>query len=261
MDFKSYFNLTELGKLKQNELLFSFIIYVFPLFMAINSQKKYMILPIVNQTIYVMLTLITLLILNAWLIYKKLNNKRETPELYKGYLLSMMIFLMGLSIGLLNNLLIGGVFLLIAFFAYLFSTGIVLYYIYNCIYIYVLKKLFPKQGNETKSEEVIKLRSLSEFMDLNTQKLYLSLLILDLFLYFVFVGFIMMIIFKHLDIQGTSIMSNLSDWAKTQDNIFMVFNAIALLSLMLTVNSRTIPKRKRIIADAKNELNKRFNNY
>lgn len=246
------FDLMEIGKLKRHELLLTVLIYVLPVILNIFYDPFFMIMGI-----------FILILINIWLMYMKIIKepkfKRNNPELYTSFLIAEMVCLIGLVIYfVVTDRFIQGLSLTIAFFAFLCITGIVLYYVYNILYIVLLKKIFPKHSNELIKESFPKLRTLSEYMTLNTQKLYLSLLLLDLFLYFTFMGFVMMIGLKYTNSNDVFIMSSLSDFAKEQSNFFMLFNAIGLLSVILTVYSITIPKRKSIIIEANQKLNQRF---
>ncbi|QTM98483.1 hypothetical protein ERJ70_03735 [Sediminibacillus dalangtanensis] len=254
---KQTYRLMELGKLTSFELIC--------LFGTIFSPLLLLLVP----TFLTVLGIVGLLVFNVWLIFKSDKNQRKKPILFRGLqvaLVSYVVFLLltyfiTYHIGIKNEFILG--FLIICcFFAYLFALGIVTLYLLNTVYIYVLKKIFPKHSeNLNEQQKYPKLRTLSQFIDLTTQKLYLSLLLIDLFLYLLLIGFIMVIIFKHSDGESGSslfILSGIIQWAKQQGEVFSVFNAVGLLSLILTIYSITFPKRNEIVRNAIDKQQKRY---
>lgn len=245
------FKLMEIGKLTNIDIMISLFIYALPMVILVQPNL------LIKQ-----LALVALILLNITLIHKRYIKKKvdvQNPMLYLAFLLSTFIYLFLL---LISSTITDGMFremgILIAIYAFLYASGIIIFFLFNSIFILLLKKVFPKHSQVTKKEEVPSLKKLSAFIDLHTQKVYFTLVLLDSFLYLVFVGFILMIFLKHIDVPDAFVMSTLSNWAKQQESIFVTFNAVALLSLLITVYSKTFSVRRRIQLVAYRRMKKRF---
>ncbi|MDX8044380.1 hypothetical protein SH601_00135 [Gracilibacillus sp. S3-1-1] len=245
------YDLMEISKLSNIELVLSLFMYVLPLVLFLQTN---LLLTQVIIGLFILLNLI--FIINR---YVKSRVDVVLPKLYLGFLLSTLIYLVATLIGsLYPDDMIGGIALLIAVYSILFAGGIFLFYVGNSIFIFLLKRLFPKHQTRIRKEPLPSLKKLSGYIDLHTQKVYLALMLLDTILYVVFIGFCTVIVFKYVNLGENAIIVFMSDWAKQHENLFAIFNAVAILSILLAVYFKTFFVRRRIELVAYRRLKKRF---
>ncbi len=150
--------------------------------------------------------------------------------------------------------------LLFFIFPYLYAGGIILYYIINIFYMIGLKTIFPNEMHSKKSEQYISLKKLSVYIDLSQQKKYLSLTIFNLIVYFIFVFYLVLLVYKYLAINNEIDNTIILNWIAKQEYL-TIFNGVSILSLMITIYTITFPILHKIITDARNKYNEDNHKY
>jgi hypothetical protein len=174
------------------------------------------------------------------------------------YLLLLILLLLSFIdiflIYIINNPIIFSYGLIFPLFSYLYISGILVFYSVDVFFIFCLKRIFPYEGELQKNQaNEIGLKKLSKFIDLDMQKLYLSLSLINIILYLLLVIFLMLLVIKHVNGGEFGMIEVLSIWVQKQDYITL-FNALSLLSLLIAIYTITIPAQGRIIKDAKRKF-------
>ncbi len=125
-----------------------------------------------------------------------------------------------------------------------------------------VKKMFPYEGDiEKRQVDLLSLKKLSKYIDLDKQKLYYSMSVINFFIYLVFVFFGMLLLIMHFNIEQQSVFQEFTLWVKKQEEYITLFNGVAILSLMITIYTITFPVQNKIIKDAREifiEKNKEY---
>ncbi|WP_313236169.1 hypothetical protein [Sporosarcina ureae] len=145
----------------------------------------------------------------------------------------------------------------IGFFAYLFAVYILLIYIFNFLYFLVLKRMFPseRENNEDEDEvEQLSLKELSKTMDLDKQKQYLNITIVNSFLTVLLIAYFTLFGMKKwkakVELDGSDALKSLYAWIENQDSITL-FNGVSLLSVVITKSALTFSAQFKIFDEAK----------
>ncbi|TYS69754.1 hypothetical protein FZC76_05835 [Sutcliffiella horikoshii] len=242
--------LTEIGKLNGVEALIFFLAFLGGPFLLIF-----------HSSIFRIVAFVMLMCSIIFLIFKKRVNSetRNYPYNYPVLLYLLCItFIIVFVISFYKDSIIFSYGLTIPLFAYLYIIGIILFYVLNIIFIVLLKMMFPQEGEMIKKESnIISLKKLSKYIDIDTQKIFLSLSLINVFLYLFFILFAMLLVIKHIDSEQIGSIENLSIWVKRQEFVTF-FNGISILSLMIGIYTITFPAQSKIINEARLKLQERF---
>ena len=199
------------------------------------------------------------LFLDIW--YRKHKKERAYP---KYYAISLSFFLT-VSIAAFYSLLTpninaAGYGYVIGFFAYLSAVYILLIYFFNFIYFFVLKRVFPSEKeNSEDEEEELSLKELSQTMDLDKQKQYLNITIVNSVLSVILIAYFTLLGMKKLkskaEFEESKALKSLYTWLENQENITL-FNGVSVLSVIITIYALTFSAQIKIFEDAKKEYTK-----
>ncbi|PIC79226.1 hypothetical protein CSV75_13365 [Sporosarcina sp. P18a] len=193
--------------------------------------------------------------------YRKHKKERAYPKYY-GISLS---FILTVSIAAFYSLLTpninaAGYGYVIAFFAYLAAVYILLIYFFNFIYFLVLKRVFPseKENSEEEAEE-LSLKELSKTIDLDRQKQYLNITIVNSVLSIILIAYFTLLGMKKLrskaEFEESRALKSLYTWLENQETITL-FNGVSLLSVVITIYALTFSAQIKIFDEAKKEYTK-----
>ncbi|MBM7542728.1 phosphatidylglycerophosphate synthase [Amphibacillus cookii] len=128
-------------------------------------------IPIFHLLISALLFLVTIYLL----VQVSKNKKKDYPIAFKALLyLLVLSFALIFLLTLLSNQLIYSYGLVVVLFAYMYVTGVFVYYLINVLYYWRLKKMFPfEREPEENSFIQISRRRLSKYMELDKQKIFL----------------------------------------------------------------------------------------
>ena len=183
MRVKRAYELSEIGKLKFKELLIFLVVFLFtPLIIKIvnnlfnDSLLILILIPIISVVFYLIV------------IWKREKGTKKYPTNYWLILFLLLFSYMDLLIIILINnssLLIYG--LVIAFFLYLYIFGILIYYFMNFIFMLRIKTMFPYEADLEKNQvDFMSLKKLSKYIDLDNQKMYYSMSLINFGVYLEF---------------------------------------------------------------------------
>ena len=249
---KRTYRLTELGKLNSKEVTMFILIFI-------SGPISLLIF----RNIYRAIAFIVLIGAVISLIIKMRKNMRSRNyPIYYSILLYMLFlsFVDIFVITVINNSIIYIYGFILPFFSYLYISGIILFYLINIIFIFGLKSMFPEEGEIEKKDYIISFKKLSKYIDLDKQKLYFSLTLINALIYMLFVIFIMLLFIKHINFVQIGIIEKFSIWVKKQD-YFTLFNGISLFSLLIAIYTLTIPAQRKIIKEAKVKYIERYKEY
>ncbi|ARJ38317.1 hypothetical protein CSV71_05720 [Sporosarcina sp. P21c] len=201
------------------------------------------------------------LFLAIW--YRKHKKERTYPKYY-GISLS---FFLTVSIAafyslLTPNLNAAGYGYVIGFFAYLAAVYILLIYLFNFIYFLVLKRVFPseKENNEDEVEE-LSLKEISKTMDLDRQKQYLNITIVNSLLSVILIAYFTLFGMKKwkskVEFEESQALKSLFAWLENQDSITL-FNGVSLLSIVITIYALTFSAQIKIFDEAKKKYTEEY---
>ncbi len=149
----------------------------------------------------------------------------------------------------------------ISLFAYLLVSGIIFYFLINLIFIYGLKKMFPHELKvNVRQENGLSLKKLSRYIDLDRQKLYFSISLINFIIYLVFIFFGMLLFIKYQNEDQLIKIRRFSTWVKNEDSITL-FNGVSLFSLMIAVYTVTFSAQRKIIDEAENRYSEERKKY
>ncbi|WP_313247788.1 hypothetical protein, partial [Sporosarcina ureae] len=138
-----------------------------------------------------------------------------------------------------------------------FAVYILLIYIFNFLYFLVLKRMFPseRENNEDEDEvEQLSLKELSKTMDLDKQKQYLNITIVNSFLTVLLIAYFTLFGMKKwkakVELDGSDALKSLYAWIENQDSITL-FNGVSLLSVVITKSALTFSAQFKIFDEAK----------
>lgn len=257
MRVKRAYELSEIGKLKLKEIIIFLVVFIFgPLIVGIfNNVFNYatlivILIPIISAVFYLIL------------IWKREKRTKKYPTNYWLILLLLLFSYMDLLIIILINnptLLIYG--LVIAFFLYLYIFGIMFYYFMNFIFMLRVKTMFPYEADLEKNQvDFMSLKKLSEYIDIDNQKMYYSLSLINFAIYIGLVYFGMLLLIKNFTNEQDSVFEQFSSWVKEQEYVTL-FNGIAILSLLITIYNITMPIQRRILRDARERIIEKNKEY
>lgn len=243
----------ELGKLSVLEFgvfFGSFLAVPIPLLFSNNIPKL--------ATLTVLLVVYLLLLLS----YIRGKKKKSFPKNYNTslYLLlfssSSMLFLTFLR----NETVVVYGFVII-FFAYLFVVGIIAYFLFDFIFIFGLKKMFPDEWKDNKNQiNRLGLKKLSKYIDLDKQKIYFSTSLINYILYLVLVFYGMLLFIKHQNAEQLTRIGKISAWVNNQDSISL-FNGVSLFSLIVAIYTITFSVQRKIIKEAEQRYFEEYKQY
>ncbi|MBD8032926.1 hypothetical protein [Solibacillus merdavium] len=257
MNMKRAYELSEIGKMKFTELLTFLIVFIFtPLIIKIvnnlfNDALLILILiPIISVVIFLII------------IWKREKGTKKYPTNYWLILFLLLFSYMDLLIIILinnPNLTIYG--LVIASFLYLYIFGILFYYFMNFLFMFRIKKMFPSEADIEKNQvDDMSLKKLSKYIDIDNQKMYYSLSLINFAIYMGVVYFGMLLLIKNFTDEKGSVFEQFSSWVKEQEYVTL-FNGIAIFSLLITIYNITIPIQKRIIKNAREKVIEKNKEY
>jgi hypothetical protein len=243
---KKFYKLSEIGKISCREMVIFILIFLTgPVLLILDSIIfKSLVFAVLSGGV-------------ICLIFNALNKKKMRKNPYNYLLLLILLLLSFIDIFLIyiiNNPIIFSYGLIFPLFSYLYISGILVFYSVDVFFIFCLKRIFPYEGELQKNQaNEIGLKKLSKFIDLDMQKLYLSLSLINIILYLLLVIFLMLLVIKHVNGGEFGMIEVLSIWVQKQDYITL-FNALSLLSLLIAIYTITIPAQGRIIKDAKRKF-------
>lgn len=250
---KKAFKLSEVGKLSNKELIIFTILFLsVPLLLSLYSNRFRLIMSLI----------LTIAVIYLIFLWKREKRTRKYP--YNYFILLSLLLLSFIDIfmlTLINNPIVLSYGIITVIFAYLYISGLLIYYFLNFIFTIGVKKMFPQEG-DTKKRQVdeVSLKKLSKYIDLDKQKLYFSLNLINLLIYLIFVFFGMLFLIKHFNVEHMSIIQTFSLWVKKQEYLTL-FNGVALLSLMITIYTVTYPIQNKIIKEAKEKFIEKNKEY
>lgn len=186
------------------------------------------------------------------------NHKKESTY-PKYYGLSLAFFLTVSIVAfyslLTPNLNAAGYGYVIGFFSFLSAVYILLIYISNFIYLLVLKQIFPTEKENIKDDvEELSLKELSHAMDLDKQKQYLNITVLNILLSVILIGYFALFIMKKSnsreEFEQSKTLNFFYTWLENQESITL-FNGISLLSVVITIYVLTFSAQIKIFDEAK----------
>lgn len=130
-----------------------------------------------------------------------------------------------------------------------------LYFALNFFYMIVLKLYFPNEFNKKEETQSWTLKRLSRGMDLDMQKRYMDLSIINVTLYFCVFSYFIIWSAQFLPESSDPVMNNIAQWAKSLKQLTF-FNWIGLFSLLIAIFSITIPTQIKMEDKAREELEK-----
>ncbi|WP_301110031.1 hypothetical protein [Sporosarcina sp.] len=250
---KKIYRHTELGKLKFIEFNI-YIISFLAVPIAIASGNN-----IIMTSAFIMLLGMNLFLVK---LYLQGRGNRTFPRYY-GISLYLLLFSC-LSIILLvftPNPTVLTYGFVISLFAYLLVSGIIFYFLINLIFIYGLKKMFPHELKvNVRQENGLSLKKLSRYIDLDRQKLYFSISLINFIIYLVFIFFGMLLFIKYQNEDQLIKIRRFSTWVKNEDSITL-FNGVSLFSLMIAVYTVTFSAQRKIIDEAENRYSEERKKY
>lgn len=257
MRVKRAYELSEIGKLKLKELIIFLVVFIFaPLIIKIvnnmfnDASLIVILIPIISAVFYLIL------------IWKRENGTKKYPTNYWLILFLLLFSHMDLLIIILINnpsLIIYG--LVIAFFLYLYIFGILCYYFINFIFMFRIKTMFPYEADLMKNQvDFMSLKKLSKYIDIDNQKMYYSLSLINFAIYIGFVYFGMLLLIKNFTNEHDSVFEQFSSWVKGQEYVTL-FNGIAIFSLLITIYNITMPIQRRILRDARERVIEKNKEY
>ena len=253
---RSFYGLTELGKLRAYEvimfILTFIIIGVVPFFLTLVNS-------IFLLFVFTVLMVVTLYLIS---LYRRGKGTKDYPKNYSKSLYLLFFSLITIFVlALINSPILLSYGLVLVLFAYMLIGGIILYYLINVLYIYGLKKMFPHEGEvNMRQEDELSQKKLSKYMDLDNQKIYFSITLINFFIYLSLVFFCMLLYIKYIDGEHLKIIEAFSSWVKNKDSITF-FNGISLLSLMIAIFTLTFSAQNKIIKEAKNRYRDKYKEY
>ena len=247
-----FYNLTEFGKLKAREIISQFIILLGCMTILGGLENR------IQFIIYLIL-----LSMNLYLLFLQIQGKeRDIPIKYTySIFLTLLILLITFILLFVKNQILHSYGVIINLFAYIYIFGIYVYFLLNLIYIYLLKKVFPQEGEMKKNQfDKISLKKLSSYIDLEKQKLYFSLGLINTTIYLLFVFYVMLFLIKVINANQMGIIESFSYWVKDQEWLSM-FNGISVLSLLIAIYTITFAAQNNILKEAKEKYRNKYLDY
>ena len=257
MRVKRAYELSEIGKLKLKELNVFLVVFIFaPLIIKIvnnmfnDASLIVILIPIISAVFYLIF------------IWKKEKETKKYPTNYWLILLLLLFsYIDFLIIILINNpsLLMYG--LVIAFFLYLYILGILFYYFMNFIFMFRIKTMFPYEADLEKNQvDFMSMKKLSKYIDIDNQKMYYSMSLINFTIYLGAVYFGMLLLIKNFTNEQDSVFEQFSSWVKDQEYVTL-FNGLAILSLLITIYNITMPIQRKILRDARDRVIEKNKEY
>jgi len=254
---KRAYELSEIGKLKLKELNVFLVVFIFaPLIIKIvnnmfnDASLIVILIPIISAVFYLIF------------IWKKEKETKKYPTNYWLILLLLLFsYIDFLIIILINNpsLLMYG--LVIAFFLYLYILGILFYYFMNFIFMFRIKTMFPYEADLEKNQvDFMSMKKLSKYIDIDNQKMYYSMSLINFTIYLGAVYFGMLLLIKNFTNEQDSVFEQFSSWVKDQEYVTL-FNGLAILSLLITIYNITMPIQRKILRDARDRVIEKNKEY
>lgn len=239
-------NLTEFGKLGVLDRILILVITFYTPLTVIFSNK--LILSVLSAV---------LIFLNIY-FWKRSGKQKRKPFLYKtfawDFTLCVIAVIVSTTLRIFNFEFVAMLALVFAMYFYLFIMVFFVYYILNLIYISILKKVFPNEGEKVDVNRP-NMKELSRYIELDTQKNYLTISLLEIFIYMLFSAFVLGVLAKYVPFTDQTPLHEISSWANRQEYL-TVFNGVTLFSLMVTIYTITIPWKKKI----RNEAEEKYQN-
>ena len=182
-----------------------------------------------------------------------------------GYIISIYLLLFSFMIlfilGLFNNSEILGYAIAVDLFLYGFIGSFIIINLLNIVYIFCLKRMFPYEKRDDKKQKInVSRKKLSEYIDLEKQKVYFNIVLINAAIYFFFVIFFIILLIRHIPIGSGTIPLVFSNWLEKQEWANFS-NSIGVISLLITFYSITIPAQNRIINEARERYKERYKDY
>ncbi|MBS4199307.1 hypothetical protein KHA93_06515 [Bacillus sp. FJAT-49732] len=248
----NYYRLAELGKLKKREA----ITFVLVFFLGMLLILFY--IPIFQLIISALLFSATMYLL----VQVSKNKIKDYPLGFKVLLyLLLLSFAFIFLLTLINNQIIYGYGLVAVLFAYLYVTGVFIYYLINVLYYWGLKKMFPfEREPEVNRFLQISQKKLSKYIELDKQKVFYNISLINSFLYFLFVLYGMLCFIKFTEGDHVAVLGILSSWVKAQEWLNFS-NGISVVSLLLAIYTITIPVQNKIIKEARENYKEKYQDF
>ena len=266
---KRAYQLSELSKLNKTEFLVSILIFLI-------GSLALLLLFIKNTYIYyLVIVFIALFIVALSLLIVVIIRRKKGRQYPKGFVpvlvLKTLSFLIIFVLIVINSekifFYIFGIIIIL--YAFVFESVIFLYYFFNLLYYFGLKKYFPfeeKSNNDNnKDKNKHYKKELSKYIVLEKQKIYYNIQIIKFFINILLISFIGLFIFKYVIIKYATNehITNLDPfvyWVKLQEWVNFS-NLLSLASLWIGIYTFVIPIQYKIFDEAKRKKNvKKKNN-
>lgn len=252
VNFRNVYSLTELGKIKVRHIAIFLCLY----FMGPASLffSDGLFLGIIGLLILATLYMIV--------SSTKANIDKDYPF---GYIISVYLLLFSFMIlfilGLFNNIEVLSYAIAVDLFLYGFIGSFIVINLLNIVYIFCLKMMFPyeKSGDEKQGINISR-KKLSKYIDLEKQKVYFNIVLINGAIYFFFVIFFIILFIRHIPNGSGIVPIVFSNWLAKQEWASFS-NSIGVISLLITFYSITIPAQNRIINEARERYKERYKDY
>ncbi|MFJ7731540.1 hypothetical protein ACIQXF_06545 [Lysinibacillus sp. NPDC097231] len=203
---------------------------------------------------------------------KYFKNSNEHPYGYKYVLLLMQILHLFLIFGLsiliiifilkinyeIVTIIITLLFTFI-FVLYMLISVVVMFYIGNFLFFFILKMIFPNQFKTNQKEETLSLREMSCYLTIEEQIGYFLTLILHLLLYFgVVFYFSLWLLQIDNTINDISYFDGLVNWSYT-NQIISLGNSLGIASIIITMLSLSVPVQMKLHSKVLKRKNETLN--
>ncbi|PIC69207.1 hypothetical protein CSV77_14825 [Sporosarcina sp. P16b] len=249
---KKAWKLADFSKLSGMEILLYILMFI-AVPISLTFQSKLSILFVFYMVFAIVL------FLAIW--YHKYKEESAYPKYYEISLSLFLIISITAFYSLLTpNLNAAGYVSVIGFLAYLFAVYIILIYFFNFLYFLVLKRVFPSEKAHSEDEvEELSLKEPSKTMDLDKQKQYLNITIVNSLLSVILIAYFTLFGMKKwkstVEFEESQALKSLYAWIENQDSITL-FNGVSLLSVVITISALTFSAQIKIFDEAKKEYTK-----
>ncbi|MDO6654496.1 hypothetical protein [Anaerobacillus sp. 1_MG-2023] len=228
---------SEVGKLKRADLFGIIFVAILPFFLLFG-----------NTYIFFGVSFIGLFI--NWIIQKREKKlyEKDKPYLYSQYIVATftVYFLILISSFFLvfKLQLLVNIMLVLTLYIYLFLVVALIYYFFNCLYVLELKRVFPFEGSN-KSDYSPSMRELSRYIDLDTQKKYFTIVLIEISVYIVLSAFALGLFLKNLHVLNFEPLPFIGSWVENQTYL-TTFNLVSLFSVTFAIYTITFPWKNRV---------------
>lgn len=192
------------------------------------------------------------------------HKKVSTYPKYYGILLSLFLIISIATFysSLTPNKNAAGNVSLLVFLAYFIAICIIIRYFFNFLYFLLLKRMFPSEKEYSEDEiEELSLKELSKTMDLDKQKQYLNITIVNSLLTVIPLAYFTLFGMKKwkakVELDESDVLKGLYAWIENQDSITL-FNGISLLSVVITISALTFSVQIKIFDEAKKKYTEEY---